>query len=536
MSLDIANPFAVPKPAGGLTLQYHFQAYAGSDANSKCIKLESFSGTGQNFYVSSTDLLSVDQSLLLAEVKVGTIVALARFRNTSNNVTLKVTAVVNANHYVVDVLTQVGPTFKVNDKISVTLSAVGVLNGTDGTNGLPGSNGGNGSPGVDGTNGTNGTDGLPGGVRVLGHLDQGFATGNGAVSLHQSGSDITNPSLVDLVMVPGADEYGNSINSLLSQIEVGDFIGVYDRHDANAFGIYEVNSINNSSTWVQFNVSVLAYGTNFTTFNPVFFTFTKNGTNGSNGTNGVDGANGTSDVPGADGTNGTDGTSGSNGAPGLPGAPTALMHWDFSEINTGAICINDLTDAPTTQFSSVSTVNVSVYDEHSNYIANFLASVLPGDFIRVFDRADPTVFGVYPVVSGSNEGSFYQFAVGTPLFYGNNLTTGADNACFTFAKNGQNGTDGTAGANGTDGTNGTSPTQYTGTSTMVSGTVDINPGTNGLRFSYSWQGFGLGSSGDIFDVIICNDHGNGTYSLYAMTPGVGGLNAANNFTFNWALM
>ena len=204
--------------------------------------------------------------------------------------------------------------------------------GTSGSSGSSGSSGTSGSSGSSGTSGSSGSSGSSGtsGVTIVPanctgewtHKNDQQPEDNGELSLYDNtNGSTTNFANVKTLNISDDDAQGNNITLWFTSISAGDNIRVNNVVDPDTnFGIYEVDSITNNSTYYTLSLTVLASDGSLTINGRAYVCHINSGTSGSSGSSGSSGTSGSSGSSGTSGSSGSSGTSGSSGSSGTSGS------------------------------------------------------------------------------------------------------------------------------------------------------------------------------------------------------------------------
>ena len=232
-------------------------------------------------------------------------------------------------------------------------------------------------------------------------------------------------------------------------------------------------------------------------------------TKGTSGSSGVDG-----NFYGSSGTSGTNGTSGTSGFSNLG----VTRPYIGKSNNSQTICgeINGwkfgYPSTYNTTIPNVNRISVNYHDIYSGDCSGWLSTwIQTNGFIKIEQKDNPLIFGIYIIVTSFNNVSFGQYEFNVTFLSGSvNNFTDFTNALITSWNNGtgtsgSSGVDGTfLGSSGTSGDNGTSGTSgkdgFIGSSghngTSGSSGVDGNfLGSSGTSGSSGVDGNFLGSSG-----------------------------------------
>ena len=139
------------------------------------------------------------------------------------------------------------------------------------------------------------------------------------------------------------------------------------------------------------------------------------GTSGINGSSGINGNNGTNGSSGIDGSSGTSGSSGVSGIDGGYGAAT--RKWILNLSNTVPLSGDTFISATSDRLDMLNYIRLNKIDSDSSLLTGWIDSWNNGGILKIEDRKNLSVFGIYSIPSGSTTkiGNFYHISSFTIL-------------------------------------------------------------------------------------------------------------------------
>ncbi len=233
-----------------------------------------------------------------------------------------------------------------------------------------------------------------------------------------------------------------------------------------------------------------------------------NGTSGLSGSSGKDGINGSSGENGSSGISGLNGTSGTSGIDGGYGASTRrwILNLDNTIPNTGDTYIS----ATSNRLDMLNYIRIHKIDSDNNLLTGWLDTWNIG-ILKIEDRRNLNIFGIYNVSSVIKTGNFYEISPNVMSASSDSLSNN-DELLISFIEIGYFVSGGTMGSSGTSGISSQGSSGTSGISLQGSS------GTSGISLQGSSGTSGISGTGNsIFRVVSVEQVVEDTSTLIEIT-------------------